>query len=104
MPRPQTPFRSRNTRGLILGILCALLVVYASTVQAVHNHDGIGASHGDCALCLVVHAGVAPHAPVIAPVPAQRTEEIEIAAKQAPRNSFVFSFYSRPPPAEPASL
>jgi hypothetical protein len=104
MSQSQTTSRLRSLRGLLLGVVCALLVVYSATVQVAHTHEAIGASHSDCALCLVVHAGIAPDAPAIAPVPTEHLDEIEIPANLAARTSFVFSFYSRPPPAEPASV
>ncbi|MGA7241937.1 MAG: hypothetical protein WBX19_02090 [Terracidiphilus sp.] len=103
MPR-QTPSRSRNPRSLLLGIICALLVVYTATVQVAHHHDAMGASHADCALCLVAHTGIVLHAPVVVPAPTEHADDIEVPAKPAPLKSFVFSFYSRPPPAEPASV
>jgi len=103
MSQLQTTSR-RSFRGLLLGVVCALLVVYSATVQVAHTHGAISASHGDCALCLMVHAGITPHAPAIAPVPIEQVDEIEISANLAPRISFVFFFYSRPPPAEPASV
>ena len=103
MFRSQTKFGARSFRGLLLGVVCALLVVYSATVQVAHTHQAIGASHSECALCLMVHAGIVPHAPAIVPVPIERVDAVEIPANLAPRTSFVFSFYSRPPPAEPTS-
>jgi hypothetical protein len=96
--------RPRSVRGILLGIICALLVVYSATVQVAHTHEAIGASHGDCALCLMVHAGIAPHAPTPAPVLTELADPIEIAVELAPCASFVCSFYSRPPPAESSSI
>jgi hypothetical protein len=104
MSRSQTTSRSRSCRGLILGIICALLVVYSATIQVAHAHEAIGASHSGCALCLMVHAGITPDAPAQAPALAEHADRIEIPAEPAVRSSFVFSFYSRPPPAEFASI
>jgi hypothetical protein len=98
------PIRPQSSQKFFLGIICALLVLFTATIQVVHHHETIGASHSDCALCLVAHTSIAPYAPVVIPVPAERTEEVEIPARLIPRNTFVFLFYSRPPPAESASL
>ena len=96
--------RHRGRRGLLLGIICVALLGFFATVQVAHFHDSVGASHSDCSLCVIVHAGIVPHAPVVVPAPVEHKTRVEILPTETPWESFVFSFYTRPPPAETASL
>lgn len=81
-----------------------LLLAFWATVQVAHVHDAVDTSHSGCSLCLVVHASIAPLPPIAVPAPVEHTATIELPCTEVPRDSFVFTFYSRPPPAEPASL
>jgi hypothetical protein len=84
-------------------VLCGLLIAFSTTIRIAHAHDQ-GKSHSDCSLCLMAHAGIAPQTPAVVPVAAEHAAEVEIPRADAPRDSFIFSFYTRPPPAEAASL
>jgi hypothetical protein len=53
---------------------------------------------------MVAHAGVAVAALFVLPTLQVQIVEIEVAPSEHPRDTFVFSFYCRPPPAEPVSL
>jgi hypothetical protein len=103
-------FRSRSQSGglghreLLLGVLCVLLVAFGATVLVAHAHDPAGTPHADCSLCMLAHAGIAPQAPAVVAPAIEHTSEVEIPRLESPRDTFVFSFYGRPPPAEPASL
>lgn len=102
MFRTQIKFRSQGRRELLLSILCALLITFAGAMQAVHVHDLSSAPHPECSLCVTAHAGISLSAPVALPVAVEQTEEVDIIPADQPRETFVFSFYCRPPPAEPA--
>jgi hypothetical protein len=103
MAASQSKSRAWGLRERTLGIFCVLLIAFCATVQVVHAHPA-GTPHSDCALCVVAHSGVAPSAPIILPVVQVHAVEVEPLRTESPRESFVFSFYSRPPPAESASL
>jgi hypothetical protein len=64
----------------------------------VHTHGMSTDPHPDCALCLVAHAGVASAAPFVLPAPPEQKTEIQTFRAEDPRESFVFSYYCRPPP------
>lgn len=96
--------RSRSTSSLVLGILCVLLMAFTATIQVVHAHDLDAGPHPECSLCVVAHASISPSAPIELPAVIEHVEEIQVESTQSPCDSFVFSFYSRPPPAETASL
>jgi len=100
----QTQSRSRESRLPLIGILCVLLIAFSATVQIAHSHDLKGTPHADCSLCAVAHAGAAPAILVALPEIVEETIELEIVHPAAPCDCFVFSFYSRPPPAESASV
>lgn len=100
----QCKWRPRGLRDCVLGIICILLITFSTTIQAVHIHDVGGNAHPDCSLCLVAHAGVSSSAPVVALVVFAPVDQVEVLPVERPRESFGFFFYSRPPPAETASL
>ncbi len=103
-------FESRSKPGLrlfrdrILGIVCLLLIALCATIQVVHTHGLTTDPHPDCALCLVAHAAVTASAHFVLPAPPEQITEVQVVRTESPRESFVFTFYCRPPPAEPASL
>jgi hypothetical protein len=96
--------RSRDRRGIFLALVCVLLIAVSGAVQVTHSHGLDSSSHPDCSLCVVAHAGIAPLAQAAVPVLIEHERAVEVFLVESPRNSFVFSFYSRPPPAEPASI
>jgi len=104
MPKSQAPSRSRSFRGLLLGIVAVLLVAFTATIQVAHVHDIGASSHADCALCSVAHSGITLFEPVELPLVAEQADTVESEPVESPTDSFIFSFYSRPPPAVPASV
>jgi hypothetical protein len=104
MQNAQTQSRSRKLRGVILAIFCVFLIAFSATTQVLHNHGLTNDPHPDCAACVASHAGLFLAAPFELPEAAEHAETIEVDRPENPLSSFVFSFYSRPPPAAPASL
>lgn len=100
MLRLQSQTRVRARRRLFLGILCAALMAFSTTVQIVHNHGRAGTAQPGCSLCVVAHAGVSPSAPPAFSAIVWRAIDAAAPFVERPCKSFVFSFYSRPPPAE----
>jgi hypothetical protein len=96
--------RSRDPRGILLAFICVLLIAVSGAVQVTHSHGLDNGSHPDCSLCIVVHSGIAPSAQLALPVVIEHERAVEVFHVESPRDSFVFSFYSRPPPAEPVSV
>jgi hypothetical protein len=92
--------RRTSAARLLVGILCILLLLVGSTVEAAHSHPGPEAFHPDCALCVTAH--IVAH--VIA-TPALSTvavlfETVQHAVPLAPaRSLFVFDLFTRPPPS-----
>jgi len=104
MSGPYLTSLSRFLRGPLLAVFCAILVTFTATIQIVHAHDLDPGPHPECSLCAISHATISPAAPIELPAVKERVEELRIEATEVPRDLFVFSFYSRPPPAETASL
>lgn len=104
MIQSRTPTRFHAFRSLVFGIVCVLLVAFSASIQVAHAHDALGGSHSDCSLCLIAHAGITPHTPAVIPLPVKHAAAIEVLRTDAPRQLFVFSYFTRPPPAEPAFL
>jgi hypothetical protein len=103
------PGRSRNltTRHLlwvVLGFFCCALITFGGVVQAGHMHSDGQALRPDCALCHVAHL-------VVQPTVSQsllRTVFVVATLAAAPQLwrtqfFFVFSLFTRPPPAETAN-
>jgi hypothetical protein len=104
MQNAQSKSRSRQIRGVILAIFCVFLIAFSATTQVLHHHGLSNDPHPDCAACVASHAGIFFSAPFELPPTAEYVEAVEADRVEHPRSSFVFSFYSRPPPAEAASL
>jgi hypothetical protein len=100
----QSPSRSRQFRGVILAIFCVFLIAFSATTQVLHHHGLSNDPHPDCAACVASHAGLFFSAPFEMPLVTEHVEAVEADRLENPLSSFVFSFYSRPPPAETASL
>lgn len=99
-----TTSRAGCRRRFLFGILCALLITLSATVQVVHAHDLDASSHPECSLCVISHASISPAAPVALPVVVEYSEQVQVVPPDTPRETFVFSFFSRPPPAAAAQL
>ncbi|MGC2400234.1 MAG: hypothetical protein WA510_10645 [Acidobacteriaceae bacterium] len=103
------PGRNRNLREhrllwMMLGFLCCALITLGGIAQVVHTHTDGHAVHSDCALCHTANQVVEPavsyalpcNTMVVAPVPtAPRPVRTQVY--------FVFSLFTRPPPAKTAN-
>jgi hypothetical protein len=100
--------RSRNlTRRhllwVVLGFLCCALITLGGIVQVVHTHTDGQAIQSDCALCHTAHLVVQPAVPQ--PVPHTVFVAARILTARQPIRTqffFVFSLFTRPPPAQTA--
>ena len=104
MLRGSRNLRTRHLLWVVLGFLCCALITFGGIVQFVHTHPDGQAVQSDCALChtahLVVQAAVPHSLPRALPVVAR----VSIALQ--PRRAlffFVFSLFTRPPPAQTAN-
>jgi hypothetical protein len=102
------PGRNRNLKKhrllwMMLGLFCCALITLGGIAQVVHTHADGHAVHSDCALChtanQVIQPAVAHSLPCIVMVVAR--------VSTAPRPVrtqfyFVFSLFTRPPPAKTA--
>ena len=97
--------RNRNlkthpTLWVVLAFLCCALIILSGIVQAGHIHTDGQATQTDCALCHVAHLVVQPAAPQLLPRSACVVARVSTAPQ--PRRTqffFVFSLFTRPPPA-----
>jgi hypothetical protein len=95
-----TEGRRSSTARLLLGVLCILLVLLGGTLEAVHSHPGLDASHPDCALCATAHVVAqvvaAPSLPAVAML-------VEAVSHLAPFSTAwarsIFDLFTRPPPS-----
>ena len=97
----QTSRRDQSqTFRYLVGLLCVLLILFAGTAQALHNHTPDEAANASCSLCAVAHASVlpapVPASPVVAEVVLPVADPDPVAA---PQRFFAFNLYVRPPPA-----
>ena len=100
------PGRSRNlTRRhllwVVLGFFCCALVTLGGIVQVVHTHGDGQAIRSDCALCHTAHLVVQPAVPE--PLPHTVFVVASISTALQPiltQFFFVFSLFTRPPPAQ----
>ena len=104
MPRGSRNLRTRHLHWVVLGFLCCALIIFGGIVQVVHVHPDGQAVQSDCALChtahLVVQAAVPHSLPRALPVVARVSTVLQ------PRRVlffFVFSLFTRPPPAQTAN-
>jgi len=104
MPRGSRNLRTRHLLWVVLGFLCCALVTLSGIVQVGHTHADGQAVQSDCALCHVAHLVVQPSVPQVLP----RTIFVVVSVSTAlqPRRTlffFVFSLFTRPPPAQTAN-
>jgi hypothetical protein len=91
----------QHRRKLVLAVGCALLLIFAATVQVAHIHTAAGVSHTGCALCATVHVVISPAAPVTVPLAARQTTAPVVDLQSAFARRFSdFSLYTRPPPVD----
>ena len=103
MPRGSRNLRTRHLPWVVLGFLCCALIIFGGIVQIVHTHPDGQAVQSDCALCHVAHLVVQPAVPQSLP----RTVFVVARISTAPQpvrsqRFFVFSLFTRPPPARTA--
>ena len=104
MQNALTQSRSRQLRGAILAIFCIFLIAFSATTQVLHHHGLTSDPHPDCAACVASHTGLFFTAPFELPATVEHAETVIADRAESPLSTFVFSFYTRPPPAETASL
>jgi hypothetical protein len=104
MPRGSRNLRTRHLHWVLLGFLCCALIIFGGIVQVVHTHPDGQAVQSDCALChtahLVAQAAIPHSLPRALPVVAS------VSTAPQPRRAlffFVFSLFTRPPPAQTAN-
>jgi hypothetical protein len=103
MPGRSRNLRTRHLLWVVLGFLCCALVILGGIVQAGHIHADGQAVQTDCTLCHVAHLVVQPAVPQSLP----RTVFVVARISTAPQpvrsqRFFVFSLFTRPPPARTA--
>jgi hypothetical protein len=103
------PGRSRNlTRRhllwVVLGFFCCALITLGGIVQVAHTHADGQAIQSDCALCHTAHLVVQPAVPQALPHTAVVVASISTASQPIRAQVFfVFSLFTRPPPAQTAN-
>ena len=104
MPGRSRNLKTRHSLWVVLGFLCCALVTLGGIVQAGHIHADGQAVQTDCALCHVAHLGVQPAAPQSLPRTVFVVARISTALQPIRSQSFfVFSLFTRPPPARTAN-
>jgi hypothetical protein len=99
MHNKQYKERERHPWRLALALCCALLLVFAATIQIAHVHSAEGVSHTSCALCATAHAVISPATPATVPLAARQTTAPVVDLQPAFARRFSdFSLYTRPPP------
>jgi hypothetical protein len=89
----------RHSWRLAIALCCALLLVFAATIQIVHVHPVEGVSHNGCAVCSTVHAVISPATPATIPLAARQATAPVVDLQPAFARRFSdFSLYNRPPP------
>jgi hypothetical protein len=88
---------------VLLGFGCCALLTLGGIVQAAHMHADGRLGHSDCALCHTAHQGIqSAHYPVL-PCIVMVVTLVAIARRtQRIRSYFLFSLFTRPPPAQTA--
>ena len=104
MPRGSRNLRTRHLHWVLLGFLCCALIIFGGIVQVVHTHPDGQAVQSDCALCQTAHLAaqaVIPHS-----LPRALPVVVCVSTAPQPRRAlffFVFSLFTRPPPAQTAN-
>lgn len=98
MSHKRLPSPGRSYWTVLLSGLCIVLLLLGVTAQAVHTHpdDSI---HGNCTLCVSVHA-VPSITAVVSSVPLMEPVELFTAQlqKSFPHSEIFFALSIRPPP------
>jgi hypothetical protein len=101
MPGRSRNLRTRHLLWVVLGFVCCALITLGGIVQVVHTHPDGRAIQSDCALCQTAHLVVQPAVPQSLP----RAVLVVARVSTAPQSRrapffFVFSLFTRPPPAQ----
>jgi hypothetical protein len=92
--------RRTSATRLLVGILCILLLLVGSTLEAAHSHPGPEAFHPDCALCVAAHVVAQVVAAPSLPAVAMLVETVQrLVPLSAARALSIFDLYTRPPPS-----
>jgi hypothetical protein len=104
MPRRNRNLRTRHLLWVALGFLCCALITLGGIVQAGHTHADGQAVQSDCALCHVAHLVVQPSVPQLLPRTTFVAARVSTALQPIRvQFFFVFSLFTRPPPAQTAN-
>jgi hypothetical protein len=104
MPGRSRNLRTRHLLWVVLGFLCCALVILGGIVQAGHTHVDGQAVQPDCALCHVAHLVVQPSVPQLLPRTPFVVARVSTALQPIRvQFLFVFSLFTRPPPAQTAN-
>jgi hypothetical protein len=101
MPGRSRNLRTRHLLWVVLGFFCCVLITLGGIVQVVHTHADGPAVRSDCALCQTAHLVVQPAVPHALPRAVRVVARVSTALQ--PRRApffFVFSLFTRPPPAQ----
>ena len=104
MPGRNRNLRTRHLLWVVLGFFCCALITLGGIVQVGHTHADGQAVQSDCALCHTAHLVVQPSVPQ--PLPRTVFVVARISTVLQPIRSqffFVFSLFTRPPPAQTAN-
>ena len=104
MPGRSRNLRTRHLLWVVLGFVCCALITLGGIVQVVHTHADGPAVQSDCALCHTAHLVVQPAVPHSLPRAVLVVTRVSTAL--LPRRApffFVFSLFTRPPPAQTAN-
>jgi hypothetical protein len=104
MPGRSRNLRTRHLLWVVLGFFCCALITLGGIVQAGHIHADRQAVQTDCALCHVAHLVVQPTVPQSLPRPVRVVARVSTALQPIRTQLFfVFSLFTRPPPAQTAN-
>ena len=104
MPGRSRNLRTRHLLWVVLGFFCCALITLGGIVQVGHTHADGQAVQSDCALCYTAHLVV--QASVPQPLPRTVFVVASIPTALQPIRAqffFVFSLFTRPPPAQTAN-
>ena len=98
--KPRSRLSQAVSGRFLLAIFCVLLVLFGTTVQAVHSHPDGDVSHADCSLCVTSHLV----AQVVAqPLPVAVAVAVWTVRAFLPLTGHdavsTFALFTRPPPA-----
>jgi hypothetical protein len=104
MPGHSRNLRTRHLLWVVLGFFCCALITLGGIVQVSHAHPDGQIVQSDCALCHTAHVVVQPAVPNSLPRAILVVARVSTALP--PRRVqffFVFSLFTRPPPAQTAN-